>query len=165
MASLSAAIFHDTLALEPCLLVIIRLSVAAVLGTIPGMERQREGKAAGMRTYMLVSLGAALFTLIPILTGVEGHDLTRVIQGVAAGVGFLGAGAILKAGDEHRIEGLTSAAAIWVTAAAGMSVGAGYFWPALVATVFGWVILDQMQRIEAWLGHKRSKSPPEDPSQ
>jgi putative Mg2+ transporter-C (MgtC) family protein len=162
MTPFLAAIFRDTLDLDQSLLVAVRLGVAALLGAVPGLERQREGKVAGMRTYMLVAVGAALFTLVPSVVGVEDRDLTRVIQGIAAGVGFLGAGAILKIPEIHRIEGLTSGAAFWLTAAAGMAVGAGLFWPALVATVLGWVILDVIHRMEQWVREQHSPRPPED---
>src|SRR5260370_40674543 len=93
---------------------VIRLTVAALLGGILGFERQHEGKSAGMRTHMLVALGAALFALVPS----ESHvgDVTRVIQGIAAGIGFLGAGAILKPGQEE-VRGLNTAASILLTAA------------------------------------------------
>src|SRR5437867_8741440 len=95
--------------------IFLRLLVASVLGGLVGLERQREHKAAGLRTHMLVALGAAMFTLVPLAHGMEMADLSRVIQGVATGVGFLGAGTILKLGEEHKITGLTSAASIWLT--------------------------------------------------
>src|SRR6516162_6183876 len=98
--------------------VAVRLGLAVVLGGAVGLEREQGGKRAGIRTHMLVSLGAALFTLI----GIEVGDATRVMQGVAAGVGFLGAGTILKLSEEHEVKGLTTAAGIWLTAAVGMSV-------------------------------------------
>jgi len=134
--------------------VFLRLSVASVLGAVVGLERHREGKSAGLRTHMLVALGAALFTLIPGEAKMTTADLSRVIQGVAAGIGFLGAGTILKLGEEHRIEGLTSAASVWLTAAAGMSVGAGWIWPAVIGVVWAWVILFLIHRFEQRLREK-----------
>src|SRR5262249_40927010 len=125
--------------------VLVRLAVAAVLGGLIGLERQLDGKRDGMRTHMLVSLGAALVTLVGIESLAAGDskaaDISRIIQGVAAGIGFLGAGTILKLSDQHDIRGLTSAASIWLTAAVGMAVGAGWLWPALVGVGFAWFIL------------------------
>jgi putative Mg2+ transporter-C (MgtC) family protein len=128
--------------------VLIRLTIAVLLGAVIGTERYREGKSAGLRTQMLVALGAALFTLVPQEAKVSPADISRVIQGVAAGIGFLGAGTILKLEGEHRIEGLTSAASIWVTAAVGMAVGVGWIWPAVVGVVWGWTILSIFHRFE-----------------
>src|SRR5271166_2606249 len=120
--------------------VVLRLLIAVVLGGIVGFERLRDGRAAGLRTHMLVSLGSALFSLTAVEGGMSTGDLRRIIQGVAAGIGFLGAGTILKLSDQHRVEGLTSAATIWLTAAAGVAVGAGWVWPAVVGILFAWVI-------------------------
>ena len=131
--------------------VLVRLTVATLLGGIVGFERHREGKSAGLRTHMLVALGAALFTLIPQEAHMDTADLSRVIQGVAAGIGFLGAGTILKLEEQHRIEGLTSAASVWLTAAIGMAIGAGWLWPAVVGVVWGWIILWFIHRLEKYL--------------
>jgi putative Mg2+ transporter-C (MgtC) family protein len=136
--------------------VALRLTVATLLGGVVGLERHTEGKFAGLRTHMLVALGSALFVLIPQEASMTTADLSRVIQGVAAGIGFLGAGTILKLEGQHRIEGLTSAASVWVTAAIGMSVGAGWLWPALVAVVWGWIILWVIHRLEQRLRNKQS---------
>ena len=78
----------------------LRLLVAVVLGGILGYERERTGAAAGFRTHMLVALGSALFVLVPLQAGTDISDLSRVLQGVIAGIGFLGAGAILKSSDD-----------------------------------------------------------------
>jgi putative Mg2+ transporter-C (MgtC) family protein len=128
--------------------VLIRLTIATLLGAVVGTERYKEGKSAGLRTHMLVALGAALFTLIPQEAKMATADISRVIQGVAAGIGFLGAGTILKIEQQHRIEGLTSAASVWVTAAVGVSVGAGWIWPAVVSVIWGWTILSILHRFE-----------------
>ncbi|WP_431266170.1 MgtC/SapB family protein [Roseateles chitinivorans] len=103
----------------------VRLLLAAVLGGILGYEREHHGKAAGIRTHMLVSLGAALFVLVPQQGGMALADMSRVLQGVIAGIGFLGAGAILKLKDEEQVHGLTTAASIWMTAAIGIACGLG----------------------------------------
>ena len=103
----------------------VRLLLAALLGGILGYEREHHGKAAGIRTHMLVSLGAALFVLVPQQGGMPMPDMSRVLQGVIAGIGFLGAGAILKLKDEEQVHGLTTAASIWMTAAIGIACGLG----------------------------------------
>jgi putative Mg2+ transporter-C (MgtC) family protein len=116
--------------------VAIKLVLAAVLGGAIGWERERKGKAAGLRTHMLVAVGAALFVMAPLEAGVPLADITRVMQGVAAGIGFVGAGAILKMSDQGQVVGLTTAAGIWMTAAVGMAVGAGRVWlPVLGVTI------------------------------
>jgi putative Mg2+ transporter-C (MgtC) family protein len=103
---------------------VIRLLVAALLGGALGYERERAGKSAGARTHMLVALGAALFVLIPQQAGATPGDITRVLQGVVAGIGFLGAGTILK-DDRGEVRGLTTAAGVWLTAAIGVAAGMG----------------------------------------
>ena len=106
----------------------LRLGVAIVAGGILGLERELAGHWAGLRTHMMVSLGAAAFMLLG--TEVAGGDvnaLSRVIQGVVAGVGFLGAGAILKTDTHHRITGLTTASTLWLAAALGALAGSGRY--------------------------------------
>src|ERR671936_589544 len=100
--------------------VTVRLLVAALLGGCIGFERQREHKAAGLRTHILVSMGAALFTIAPLEAGMTIADAGRVFQGIATGIGFIGAGTILKLTEEQEIKGLTTAAGLWLMAAIGM---------------------------------------------
>ena len=121
--------------------IVFRLSLAALLGGLLGYQRERQGKAAGVRTHMLVALGAALFILVPERAGTPVVDLTRVIQGVAVGIGFLGAGAIVKHDAERSIQGLTTAAGIWLTAATGLACGAGRAATAIVSAALAFVIL------------------------
>ncbi len=112
--------------------ILLRLVLAALVGGIVGLEREMTGKPAGIRTQALVSLGSALFTILSISALPIGTtDPLRVAAGVVTGVGFLGAGAILREGITVR--GLTTAATIWVVCALGMSVGAGLYWIALFA--------------------------------
>ncbi|HET7157674.1 MAG TPA: MgtC/SapB family protein, partial [Burkholderiales bacterium] len=87
--------------------VLIRMTAAALLGAVVGFERERAGKAAGLRTHMLVSLGTALFVIASLEAGMSVGDLSRVIQGLTTGIGFIGAGAILKLADKQDIKGLT----------------------------------------------------------
>jgi putative Mg2+ transporter-C (MgtC) family protein len=128
--------------------IIIRLLVAMLLGAIVGVQREQTGKPAGLRTHMLVALGGALFVLAAAESGMTSADLSRVIQGLATGIGFLGGGAILKLSEEHKIRGLTSAAAIWMTAAIGVAVGLGRMWMAILSMVLTWFILAVVEKIE-----------------
>jgi putative Mg2+ transporter-C (MgtC) family protein len=122
--------------------VTIRLLLAGALGFALGFERETQGKAAGARTHMLVAMGSALFVLAPQLAGAEMADMSRVIQGLVAGVGFLCAGAILKNGkDEQQVQGLTTAAGMWMTAAIGMSCGLGKEVTAIISTVLALIVL------------------------
>lgn len=105
--------------------ILLRLTLAAVLGGLLGIEREQKGKAAGVRTHMLVAMGAALFVMLSQQSGMEHDGVSRVVQGIIAGVGFLGAGTILKGGDEEKVKGLTTAAGIWLTAAIGVAAGMG----------------------------------------
>jgi putative Mg2+ transporter-C (MgtC) family protein len=119
----------------------LRLLLAALLGAVVGYDRERMGKPAGLRTHVLVAMGAALFVLAPIESDMQVADLSRVIQGLAAGIGFLGAGAILKLSSERQILGLTTAATIWITAALGVTVGLGHIGLALVTVALAWLTL------------------------
>jgi putative Mg2+ transporter-C (MgtC) family protein len=126
--------------------VVVRLLLAAILAGVLGFERESVGKAAGLRTHMLVSLGAALFVLVVTPLGAAG-DVSRVIQGVAAGIGFIGAGSILKNVDRGQVTGLTTAASIWISAAIGVSAGIGAIWFSMVATAIAWIILAVIERL------------------
>jgi len=126
--------------------IVVRLGVAVVLGGVLGWERESVGAPAGLRTHMLVSLGSALFVLIPLQAGMALPDLSRVLEGVTAGIGFLGAGAILKQRDRNDVRGLTTAASIWLTAALGVAAGMGREATALLSTLFALVILAILRR-------------------
>ncbi|MDB5870065.1 MAG: MgtC/SapB transporter [Polaromonas sp.] len=115
--------------------ILLRLTLAAVLGGLLGIERERKGKAAGVRTHMLVAMGAALFVLLAQQSGMPSDDVSRVIQGITAGIGFLGAGTILKGNDEEQVKGLTTAAGIWLTAAIGVAAGMGREATAVLSTL------------------------------
>ena len=121
--------------------IILRLLVAAILGGLLGYERERSGKNAGVRTHMLVAIGAALFILIPQQAGASTEDLTRVLQGLIAGVGFLGAGAIIQGTTDVETRGLTTAAGLWVTAAIGVSAGMGRESTAVLSTLLALFVL------------------------
>ncbi len=121
--------------------IVVRLLLAAVLGGALGYERERSGKSAGLRTHMLVAIGSALFVLVPQQAGVVVGDMSRVIQGIVTGVGFLGAGAIIKHGSEHSVQGLTTAAGVWMTAAIGIACGLGREATAVISTVLALIVL------------------------
>lgn len=128
--------------------VVVRLLAAAFLGGIVGYERERAGRPAGLRTHMLVALGAALFVIVGDEFGMDSADLSRVIQGIATGIGFIGGGAILKLAAEREIKGLTTAAGIWMTAAVGVAAGLGRWGSAAVGVLLTWVILSILVRFE-----------------
>lgn len=121
--------------------IVVRLGIAALLGGVLGWEREHAGKAAGVRTHMLVAMGAALFVLVAQQAGIAPADNSRVLQGVIAGVGFLCAGTILKGDAEHQVKGLTTAAGIWLTAAIGVCAGLGREVTALLSTLLALAVL------------------------
>lgn len=128
--------------------IIIRLTAAAIVGAVVGIQRERAGKSAGLRTHMLVSLGATLFVLASIESGMDSNGLSRVIQGIITGIGFIGGGAILKQNEEGHVKGLTTAAGIWMTSALGVAVGLGRYGAALIGAALTWVVLAIIVHIE-----------------
>jgi putative Mg2+ transporter-C (MgtC) family protein len=133
--------FSDLGGVEGFTRVSLRLLMAALLGAAIGYERERRQKAAGLRTHMLVAIGSALFVMVPQLSGMEPDAISRVLQGLIAGIGFLGAGAVLKQADEGQIRGLTTAATIWATAAIGAAAGLGRESTAILGTLAVLVVL------------------------
>src|SRR5688572_26777202 len=131
--------------------VVSRLGAAALLGGLIGIEREWTGKAAGLRTHMTVALGCAAFMLLALESSDDAGNTSRAIQGIAAGIGFIGAGTILKRTEEEDIKGLTTAATIWLTAAVGAAAGAGQGWIAVVAVSIAFVILSIFAGIDRWL--------------
>ena len=129
----------------------LRLLAATLIGSGIGLDREVRRKPAGLRTHALVSLGAALLTVVTASIGGMGADhvaaVSRVIQGIIAGVGFLGGGAILKA-EHEMVHGLTTAASIWLVASLGIACGAGQWAPALIACVIALLILIIGSRVE-----------------
>jgi putative Mg2+ transporter-C (MgtC) family protein len=127
----------------------IRLLVAATLGALVGAERELHGHPAGMRTHLLVALGAAIFTVLSIYgfgtPGSPGVDPSRVAAQIVSGIGFLGAGAILKEGASIR--GLTTAASLWATAAIGLAAGAAWYGVGIAGTVIVVISLWPLNRI------------------
>ena len=150
-----AAGFPDA---ESMILLTVRLIIAMIFGAVIGIQRERAGKPAGLRTHMLVSLGAAVFIIASGEFGMNPDSISRVIQGLVTGIGFLGAGAILKLYDKRAVEGLTTAAGIWMTAALGVAVGLGRFGLALVATLLAWMTLSLVRQMEHILNRGARKS-------
>ena len=119
---------------------ILRLLLATALGAVIGYQRERAKKSAGLRTHVLICVGAALFTITSIYGFGAGDDTARVAAGVVAGVGFLGAGAIIR-GGEGIVAGLTTAATIWAVAGIGLAAGAGLYLVSAVTTAIVLVVL------------------------
>lgn len=128
--------------------VVIRLLAAMALGAVVGVQREKAGKPAGLRTHMLVSTGTALFVMVCSSADMDLDDLSRVIQGIATGIGFIGTGAILKQTDKLEVHGLTTAAGIWMTAAVGVGVGLGRIGISILSVIVAWIILSVMGYVE-----------------
>ena len=136
---------------------LVRMLVAVALAAVIGFERERRGRAAGLRTHMLIALGVVVVVIAAEQATIPTPDMSRVLQGILAGIGFLGAGAILKHGDpEHEhVRGLTTAASVWATAGIAIAAGLGRPGTAILATIVAVVILAVLGRIERRVGWKR----------
>lgn len=137
--------------------VILRLTVALLVGSAIGFNRQQPGRPAGLRTFMIVSLGAALFVMIPLQVDGEStfystNALSRTLQGVATGVGFLGAGMILQQSHSRlgkaEVKGLTSAATIWLAAGLGAAAGCGLWRMSLIGTLMALAVLSGVKKLK-----------------
>ncbi|HJT29109.1 MAG TPA: MgtC/SapB family protein [Pyrinomonadaceae bacterium] len=123
------------------IIVLLRVFAAVLLGAVVGIERERAGKPAGLRTHMLVSLGTAVVVIACQDAAMSLDGLSRVIQGIVTGIGFIGAGTILKLNEQREIQGLTTAAGLWMTAAIGVAVGLGILGVAVIGTLVTVLIL------------------------
>lgn len=126
--------------------IIYRLLLAALLGAVLGFEREYVGKSAGLRTYMLVSLGSALFTVLSAeafmgYEGITAFDPSRIVSQIVVGVGFIGAGIIIFEQRESKVRGLTTAAGLWVVAAIGSAVGLKFYFVSVFLTLFILIVL------------------------
>jgi len=128
--------------------VVSRLTAALLVGALIGYQRERVGKAAGLRTHMLVALGTSLFVIGVVEFGMGEDAVSRVIQGLATGIGFLGAGSILKIEDNEEIRGLTTASGIWMTAAASVAIGLGLIGIGFLAGGLAWIVLSVFHRLQ-----------------
>jgi putative Mg2+ transporter-C (MgtC) family protein len=144
--------FPDTHDLERA---IIRLLAAAILGAAIGIERQRAGKSAGVRTHMLVTVGTTAFLLACSRYGMNLDGTSRVIQGIVTGIGFIGAGTILKPEGEHEVKGLTTSAGIWIASAIGVAVGLGALGLAVMTTLLALIILTVTVALDNWINQGR----------
>jgi putative Mg2+ transporter-C (MgtC) family protein len=143
--------------------VIIRLVAATLLGAIIGYQREKAGKPAGLRTHILVTLGTTVFILACSGFGMSSEGLSRVIQGIVTGIGFIGAGSILKLSEERNIQGLTTSAGIWMTAAIGVAIGLGSLGVAMLSTLLTLIILALAAPLEHRIEGKR-KAKDENPA-
>ena len=137
----------------PWLEILLRLGAATLIGCALGLNRELAGKPAGMRTHALVALGTALVTLTGmVLAGRDGdfdsNSVSRVIQGIVAGIGFLGGGTILKSDSGEQISGLTTAASLWVVACLGIACGVGLWAMALIALGLALLVLTVGEAVE-----------------
>ena len=140
--------------------VVIRVALAAIAGALVGIEREKHGHPAGIRTHMMVALGAALTSMIGLFATNElglSSDPLRIGAQVISGVGFLGAGTILLRGGGSRITGLTSAAGLWTAAAIGLAVGMGFYLGAFLTVFFVLLTFTIVSRAEAFLNRNRQR--------
>jgi putative Mg2+ transporter-C (MgtC) family protein len=137
----------------PPIQLMLRLLIAAGLGGAIGLEREIRHKPAGLRTNILIAVGSALFTALSIEISRAGGTPDRISSQIVTGIGFLGAGAILR--SEHHVQGMTTAATIWVNAAVGMAAGAGEYLMATVTTAITLIVLAALPPIEAHFERRR----------
>lgn len=136
-------------------IIIIRLIAATLFAAAIGLEREMAGKDAGLRTHILTTVGTTVFVLGCLGYGMQSDALSRVIQGIITGIGFIGAGSILKLNEERDIRGLTTSAGIWMAAAIGVTVGLGGLGLALIATVLALIVLRATVWLEKWMENQR----------
>jgi putative Mg2+ transporter-C (MgtC) family protein len=160
-------IHHMLLPFDQVIEIAVRLLAAVLIGGCIGIDREIRRKPAGIRTHALVSLGAALVMLIVVRTGpgvIEHVDaVSRAIQGIIAGVGFLGGGAILKSSEHDIVHGLTTAASIWLVASLGIACGVGQWVAALIALALALLVLvvgEPVERLVHRIGYR--KPPPDE---
>ena len=148
----SNSALHDFTQLTPDIHQLIRITIRLVaslaIGAAIGLQREWTHKPAGLRTHMLVGLGTALILVGVAEAGMDQAAQSRIIQGIVTGIGFLGGGAILKLTSEREIHGLTTAAGIWMTAAASAIAGVGQIAVAVIGTLFALLILTVFHRLE-----------------
>lgn len=137
--------------------VLIRVIAATLLGALLGFQRERAGKPAGLRTHILVSLGCAIVVLACAGSGMDMAGQSRVIQGIVTGIGFIGAGSILKVSEERDIRGLTTAAGLWLTATVGVACGLGTIGIALIASVLALIFL-ALEGLQNRIAKKRQEA-------
>ena len=143
---------------EHLIIVLFRLLASVLCGGFIGLQREAVGKRAGVKTHILVSLGTTLLVLCCLSFGLGSDGLSRVVQGIITGIGFIGTGSILKINTEHDIHGLTTAASIWVTAAVGIVIGLGLVGLGVIATILSLSVLIIVGSIERKFPYKTSEN-------
>lgn len=138
---------------------VVPIFVSTVLGGVIGLERELRGQWAGLRTHVLVSLGSTVFVLLGMAVPNENStDITRIIQGIATGIGFIGAGTIIKLQSTVEVKGLTTAASIWLAAAVGTGIGLRQYLLAFTATILCVVVLRMLRWVEHFFPEKKHYS-------
>ncbi len=154
--------FADVFGPIPDVTTIVRVSVrlvtALVIGGLIGLQREMTHHSAGLRTHILVSMGTALLVICGQESGMSSGDVSRIVQGIVTGIGFLGGGAILKLTAEHEIRGLTTAAGIWMTAACGVAAGLGRVGVAIIGVLLALFVLVALRAFEDRLGSHAHRS-------
>lgn len=151
MQELSSTVPHA----DQVVRVALRMFAALIIGTVIGLQRELTHKPAGLRTHLLVALGTALLVVAAVNANMKSADVSRVIQGLITGIGFLGGGTILKLTQEHEIRGLTTAAGIWLTAAASVAAGLGQFADAFIGVFFALIVLTAIGKLD---GHSTDRN-------
>lgn len=151
--------FTDLAGAQPLAQALTRLLLAALLGGCIGFQRERDGHEAGTRTHALVVMGSAILVLVPQQMGLGADAVSRIVQGLLAGIGFLGAGAILKRPSKEYVAGMTTAAGIWMTAAIGVAVGLGRGATAILWTVLTIVVLEAEAPLRRLVDRHRKRPP------
>lgn len=128
--------------------VLMRLGLALILGGVLGFEREMSQRDAGMRTHMMVAVDAALFVVVPLQAGFSQDNMSRVLQGLVSGIGFLGAGAIMKLSAQREVRGLTTAASLWLSAGVGVAAGLGREATAILSVVIALLILSSARLVK-----------------
>jgi len=137
-------------------IVVIRVIAAVLLGGFLGIERERTGKPAGFRTHILVCLGTAVVVLACTEVKMSVDGLSRVVQGIVTGIGFIGAGSILKLSEQREIKGLTTAAGLWMTAIIGISVGLGALGLAVIGTLLALFVLSLEHVVDSRIARNKN---------
>jgi putative Mg2+ transporter-C (MgtC) family protein len=136
-----------------------RIGVATLLGGAIGFEREWKGHWAGLRTHMMVAIGCAIFVIAGLdVAGDQRESVTRVIQGIASGIGFLGAGTILKLDKKQEIKGLTTASSIWLAAALGTTAGMGEYALAVAAAIISLFVLGVLGPAEKFFEQRQAEN-------
>lgn len=138
--------------------VLLRLGAAALAGAVIGLDRELRGKPAGLRTVALVALGSAVFVLAAsgLAPGDASDSISRAIQGIVTGIGFLGAGSIIRGQTEDAVRGLTTAASVWLAAATGIACGLAQ-WPLVAGASALGVLILILDPVETWLKTRLSR--------